>query len=261
MDRNFKYGYLELDLEKELFYTSDSGEVITEEWEDILDYEGYYQISNCGRAKSLEREIIRSNGVKYSVNERIIGKSMDYYGYPMVSLSKEGISKSFTIHKLAAIAFLNHKPSNHIIVVDHINNVRLDNRSKNLQLITQRENLSKDRNGGTSIYVGVSLNNNSKWDAKIEINKKSIHIGSFLKEKEASKAYQEALTCIKENRIEDVKIYRSVYTSKHVGVCFNKKNSTWVSHTRINKKSKYLGSFKTEEEAHKALLNYKKQIL
>ena len=37
-------------------------EINLEEWRDIPDYEGYYQASNLGRIKSLERIIHRKNG-------------------------------------------------------------------------------------------------------------------------------------------------------------------------------------------------------
>ena len=88
--------------------------------------------------------------------------------------------------------FLNHKP-NKEFVVDHINNIKLDNRLENLQLITQRENSSKDRKG-TSVYRGVSwAKQNKKWIAQITINKKKINLGYFTIELNASKAYNLAL--------------------------------------------------------------------
>lgn len=44
----------------------------TEVWKDIKGYEGLYQVSNMGRVKSLERIIIRKNGSKMPVKERIL---------------------------------------------------------------------------------------------------------------------------------------------------------------------------------------------
>lgn len=44
-------------------------------WKDIENYEGYYQISNLGRLKSLERNIPRFNNGKirdYIQKERIV---------------------------------------------------------------------------------------------------------------------------------------------------------------------------------------------
>ena len=42
-----------LDL-RDLFYINDDGLVCCEEWRDIIGYEGYYQVSNLGRVKSLK---------------------------------------------------------------------------------------------------------------------------------------------------------------------------------------------------------------
>ena len=53
------------------------------------------------------------------------------------------------------MAFFGHVPGGYKIVVDHIDNNRLNNHVSNLQLITQRENSSKDRKNGTSQYTGV----------------------------------------------------------------------------------------------------------
>ena len=54
--------YKNLSLE-DIVYVDDNGVTCVEQWKDIPDYEGYYQISNLGRVKSLERILIK-NGKK-----------------------------------------------------------------------------------------------------------------------------------------------------------------------------------------------------
>lgn len=165
-------------------------------WKDIDDYKGYYQISNLGRVKSLKRMVNGRFGLRV-VNERILRLPVNSKGYITVSLSKNHKIKTKDIHQLLAIAFLNHKPCGHKLVVDHINGNPLDNRVENLQLITTRENCSKNRKGGTSKYTGVSWNKTNRcWEAKIVINKKLKHIGVFRKEYDAHLAYQNALQSI-----------------------------------------------------------------
>ena len=41
-------------------------------WKDIKGYEGFYQVSNMGRVKSLDREIIYKDGRVYKYNGQII---------------------------------------------------------------------------------------------------------------------------------------------------------------------------------------------
>jgi hypothetical protein len=92
------------------------------------------------------------------------------------------------------MAFLNHTPNgSSSLVVDHINNIKTDNRLSNLQLVTIRYNLSKDKTG-TSKYTGVSWHSRDKnWQASIRINGKKAYLGSFQDESEAALAYQNAL--------------------------------------------------------------------
>jgi len=92
------------------------------------------------------------------------------------------------------MAFLNHKPCGHKIVVDHIDNNKENDKLYNLQLISNRENTVKDTNRGSSKYVGVSWHKHKNmWRTTIYIKGKNKHLGYFTDEKEASKAYQKEL--------------------------------------------------------------------
>ena len=116
-----------------------------ERWLPVKGYEGSYEVSNMGRVKSLERSVsCGGKGGRMIVAGKMlsVASKMRYF---MVGLSKEGKTKSCSIHQLVAIAFLNHIPDGHNVVVDHINSDTRDNRVSNLQLITQIENVKKPR--------------------------------------------------------------------------------------------------------------------
>ena len=152
-------------------------------WKDIKGYEGLYQVSNLGRVKSFKNN-----------KQMILKTPPDSHGYYKCNLHLNGNKKSFNVHKLVAMAFLNHKPKGHKIVIDHINGDKLNNKVDNLQLISNRQNTSKDRKGGSSKYVGVAwykpLN---KWRVHIRIDGRVKHLGYFIDELAAAKAYQNEL--------------------------------------------------------------------
>ena len=156
-----------------------------EVWKDIPNYEGLYQVSNLGNVRSLN--------YKKTGNIKKLSCSIDANGRPLVGLWNIN-RKTYSVHVLVAVAFLKHKPCGMKIVVDHINNDRLNNKLYNLQLITQRENSSKDKKKGTSKYTGVFLaKGKNKWRAAITINGKQKHLGCFVNEKDAAQAYKNEL--------------------------------------------------------------------
>tara|TARA_R110002126_G_scaffold55782_1_gene149507 strand:- start:470 stop:976 length:507 start_codon:yes stop_codon:yes gene_type:complete len=166
-----------------------------EEFREVKGYEDY-EISNLGRVKSLARIVTTVRGSRV-YKEKILKPGLGSNGYLVVVLSKGGKSKTKVVHQLVAESFLNHKPCGLKLVVDHINNVKTDNRLENLQIITNRENSSKDRKGGTSKYIGVTwFKRDKKWMAAIKIDGKRKHLGLFLDEKEAGQAYQVALNSL-----------------------------------------------------------------
>lgn len=104
-----------------------------EEWKDIPGYEGYYQVSNLGRVKSLPR----TGTIK---QERIIKPGKDKYGYLRIILHKNGFKKYVTIHKLVAQAFIDN-PKN-LSEVDHIDGNKLNNNVENLRYCTRSQNIN-----------------------------------------------------------------------------------------------------------------------
>ena len=168
-----------------------------EVWKDVPNYEGYYQISDLGNVRSLDRFVNSFVDIKKTMKGQIIKHKVDKHGYCCINLNKLGIKTTYKIHKLVAIAFLNHTPCRFKIVVDHINNIKTDNRLENLQLTTNRHNSSKDRKG-TSRYTGVSLQKSTgKWLSHIRIDSKKVYLGTFTNEQDASKAYQNELRTLK----------------------------------------------------------------
>ena len=163
-------------------------------WKDIKGYEGLYQASSFGRVKSLER--LAWNGkVWHKLKERILKQNiLKGNKYFKIVLCKNGIGKTMKPSVLVAIAFLNHKPCGFNIVVDHKNNDGFDNRLENLQLISNRDNCSKDKKNKTSGFTGVSLaKNTNKWRSFIYFNGKNKCLGTFINEIDAANAYQYAL--------------------------------------------------------------------
>jgi hypothetical protein len=164
-------------------------------WKDIPDFEGYYQVSNLGNIKSLSRTILGKNNVPTLLKEKILKFSTSTNGYCQVVLNKNSDRKIFKVHSLVAICFLNHIPDGtHNIVIDHINEVKTDNRVENLRLIGHRENVARSIKNSTSTYVGVSWSKNAKkWISQITIDGKTKYLGLFDNEEDANKKYLETL--------------------------------------------------------------------
>lgn len=171
--------------------------MLEEAWKDIPGYEGYYQVSSLGNVRSLDR-VIYVGYEETRLRKGVILKPSVTRGYKYCSLYTNGIVKTYPVHQFVAMAFLSHKPDGHSLVIDHINGKREDNRLENLQIVTNRHNLSKDSRG-TSKYTGVHWHSrDKKWIAQIWTGVKRVHLGAFKDENEAGLAYQTALKELEE---------------------------------------------------------------
>lgn len=111
-------------------------------WKDIKGWEGYYQVSNIGRVRSLDR-IVKSARFEKRCKGQILKLRYDKDGYLTVHLrnAEKGENRLMKVHRLVADAFIFNldifRDS-----IDHINGKRDDNRVENLRWCTVKENIN-----------------------------------------------------------------------------------------------------------------------
>lgn len=108
----------------------------TEEiWKDIDGYNGMYQASNLGRIRSFRISSRSKYGKGY-----IINPGRDNTGYMSCTLNNNGVRKSYKVHRLIAQTFIEN-PNNYTDV-NHINEIKHDNRVCNLEWISHKDNMN-----------------------------------------------------------------------------------------------------------------------
>lgn len=165
-----------------------------EEWRDIKGYEGYYQVSNLGKVRSVDR-ITKANqsGVRFVKGKVIKSHTTTTSKYQYVDLRKNGKRKHFSVHRLVAQAFVPN-PDN-FPQVNHINENIYDNRSENLEWCTQKYNNNygshskKQQEARTSVKTCVVQMNDKKeilgiycsqWEATRKTGTRQSSISSVL---------------------------------------------------------------------------------
>lgn len=106
------------------------------------------------------------------------------HGY--VQICQDG--RLYLAHRLAWLWMTGSFPSNEI---DHINGVKDDNRFANLRDVAKSvnlENITRPRRNGTSGFLGVSPARRG-WQAKIQVNGRTIWLGDYEDPAEAHQAY------------------------------------------------------------------------
>lgn len=107
-------------------------------WKDIEGYEGYYQVSNDGQVKSLDRYITRSDGTVYFKKGKLMVQTLNTDEYPTVHLSRDGKGERISVHILVAKAFVPGYIKG--LEVDHLDTNRENNVYTNLEWVTHEEN-------------------------------------------------------------------------------------------------------------------------
>ncbi len=158
-----------------------------ENWIELKEYNGKYFVSNLGRIK-----IINKNGTE-KITFGYISNTNQYY---KIGLYSSGKTKTYEVHKLVAIYFLNHTSNGLNLVVDHKDNNKLNNKVCNLQIVSHRLNTQKNRVNANNI-LGIKKKLSGKFEASIKINGKKIYLGLFNTDIEAGAIYQKANSNLK----------------------------------------------------------------
>lgn len=106
-------------------------------WKEIKGYEGFYEVSNTGKVRSLDRHIIepRTGGLR---KKKGVILSFSKARYGTVSLQKNGTRTPFLVHRLVADSFIEKIEGKDII--NHKDFDKLNNNVENLEWCTQKEN-------------------------------------------------------------------------------------------------------------------------
>lgn len=147
------------------------------EWKPIKGFEGLYEVSNTGMVRSLDHERKNKNG-SYIQNGKILKIGINKRtGYLMVSLSKDGKSKTQYIHKLVANAFIENPKEYKCI--NHLDENKNNNNVENLEWCNHKIN---DNHGTRNERISKKLSKKIKqydlkgnyiksWNSSVEIEK------------------------------------------------------------------------------------------
>lgn len=101
-------------------------------WKDIPDYNGMYQVSNQGNIRAVK---LNKDGSKLYKIRKL---STDKDGYFKICLYKDGFSKTFRVHRLVALVFIDN--SEGLPMINHKDENKQNNCVENLEWCTAKYN-------------------------------------------------------------------------------------------------------------------------
>lgn len=123
-------------------------------WKSIPTYEGHYEVSSAGQVRSVK------GGRRLG---KILSAPKTHDGYPRVTLKKDGVSVSYTVHVLIATAFLGPRPKGK--QVDHKDGNKDNASVENLEYVTAKIN------GERAAFLGLKARGERQGSAKLTANK------------------------------------------------------------------------------------------
>ena len=113
--------------------------IVDETWNDVTGYEGYYQVSNIGRARSCDRTTHDGRWGNRFRKGKIIPPAVGKRGYVYIHCCKDGKTAVISLHKLVAKFFIGECPEG--FEINHKDGDRLNNAASNLEYVTPSQNM------------------------------------------------------------------------------------------------------------------------
>ena len=133
----------------------DNFNIEEEVWKDVYSFEGYYQVSNLGRVRSLDRKFwSEERGHEYSIKGKVL-KPYDVNDYRVIMLSKNGKNTNMRVHRLVAEAFIPNP--NNLEYVNHKDENKSNNRLENLEWCTAKYNTYYGENSRIRPVVSTNI--------------------------------------------------------------------------------------------------------
>ena len=109
----------------------------SEEWKPVVGWEGFYEVSDHGHVRSVDRTIVDKAGRTQRYKGRAL-KLKPERGYWKTQLNRNGEGSGFFVHRLVLAAFVGPCPDD--METLHMNGDPADNRLENLRYGTRSEN-------------------------------------------------------------------------------------------------------------------------
>mgnify|MGYP001769294390 CR=1 FL=1 len=207
-------------------------------WKDIKNYEGWYQVSDSGQVRSLDREVKYRDGRKRVFKGTVL-KPRFTKGYPTVNLGKNKKMETFQVHRIVANHFL-EKPS-YAECVNHIDGIKTNNNVSNLEWVTYARNNQHAREMGLNNSKGEPL---VKYNEQIKIKVVMLDKDKLIRIENYSRDMAKFVKkyCNVESNIETIaRCIRSVCKQNEIGL--NKIEPTKRRKTAYGYSFKYLKDY------------------
>lgn len=128
-----------------------------EEWRDIPDYEGLYQISNHGRFRGMPR----NDAINRRLPERYIQPNKRTDGYYTIHLWRGGKRQQKKMHVLVMLVFVGQRPEG--AHINHIDGNPSNNRLDNLEYCSPSDNTLHGFRIGTHVPARGEKHGRSRY--------------------------------------------------------------------------------------------------
>lgn len=114
---------------------------MAETWKPIPGWEGYYEVSEAGLIRSVDRKIVTKAGWEQLRRGQTLSRHANDAGYLYSMASMESVQKRIWVHRAVLEAFGSPRPTGKVCM--HIDNDPTNNRAENLKWGTQKENIQQ----------------------------------------------------------------------------------------------------------------------